>query len=62
MLNEILSNPVGFSAIVTGVPVAMAGVIAKGMAKMDNYQERERTVRRMKVNHIRAKYGQPALK
>lgn len=62
MFNEICGSAVGFAAIVTSVPVTMAGAIAKGMAKLDNYQERDRAARRMKINMIRRQYGQPALK
>ncbi len=62
MFNEICGSAVGFATIVTSVPVTMAGAIAKGMAKLDNYQERDRAARRMKINMIRRQYGQPALK
>ena len=61
-INEVLSNPVGFAAVITGVPAVMTTAIAKGMTKLDNYQERDRAARRMKINMIRRQYGQPALK
>lgn len=61
MINEILSHPVGFATVVVGVPAAMAGVIAKGMAMMDNYQERDRAARRMKINMVRRRNGQKPL-
>lgn len=62
MINAMSQTAVGAAAILVGVPAAMAGVVAKGAEKLDNYQERERAARRMKVNMIRRQYGQPALR
>ncbi len=62
MINEILSTSTGFAAVVVGVPAVMTAAIAKGMAKMDNFQERDRAARRMKINMIRRQYGQEPLK
>lgn len=61
-INEVLSNPFGFATVVVGAPAAMAGAIAKSMEKLDNFQERDRAARRMKINMIRRQYGQEPLK
>lgn len=61
-INAICSTAVGFALVVMGVPTLLAFIITAAYKQMEKYQDRERAVRKMKVNSIRFHHGQPALK
>ena len=61
MINEVLSNPVGFAAILVGVPTIMGIAINAVYNKYAAWDEADRTARKAKRNIIRRRNGQKPL-